>query len=732
MSDIELIPFSNAEAAVKRAREIYQESCKEITEKVLEIVKEVCEEAHKEKTDHEIYTLMNARLKDAAEYLVSRTYPLIVVRPYTYANLEEYDYFYLQRTSNFYGSTFSHLNIPAISARLTQNLKRIQRGIAPGFFPLRSDQQPLGRPALPIYVGKSSAAIPLSFAIGDRHLTEHIANVIKEVKADQFRKKKIADTIRRVMRDITSATNLVHISDRVVDATDRETPLDGTRYRLLPSLFEDALIRHSRETPRLAIPEPDPDIGAKAGADSVHATNYIKSDRERMTAGKLSENDLRPLAFYDALRTDYGYARLEHYGHTEFQYYQNYILLTNYKRYVTSFLMRIIETYIKEGRGRLYLPSFEIDESVKRGLSSDLKDWLAKGSKETLYLDKAWVASHVTFPKEGEHEQEASAAANSAGEGAQNQLSIKQWIGLWVNNFSSQMPAYHYVPDLSAAEAEEKHSVRGFDLEDDSPSTKDEENYLPGVSLINIGVGPSNAKNITDNLAVLRPAAWLMIGHCGGLRTTQKIGDFVLAQGYVRDDGVLNEELPPYVPIPELTEVTEAFREAAAKVLYESYKKDFPRLSRSRWFKSLLSSGYRDDTGQHKLLLERDWRRIFLPQRLRVGTVITTNDRNWELDPLDDVLQRFDKARGIAIDMESATIAANGFRHRVSYGTLLCVSDRPLFGDIKMRGMATSFYDEATSSHLDIGLEAVKRLFRARYKIEASRKINGLDDPLLG
>jgi AMP nucleosidase len=34
-----------------------------------------------------------------------------------------------------------------------------------------------------------------------------------------------------------------------------------------------------------------------------------------------------------------------------------------------------------------------------------------------------------------------------------------------------------------------------------------------GVTLVNIGVGPSNAKTITDHLAVLRPNCWLMVGH---------------------------------------------------------------------------------------------------------------------------------------------------------------------------------------------------------------------------
>jgi AMP nucleosidase len=43
-----------------------------------------------------------------------------------------------------------------------------------------------------------------------------------------------------------------------------------------------------------------------------------------------------------------------------------------------------------------------------------------------------------------------------------------------------------------------------------------------------------------------------MLGHCAGLRTTQRIGDYVLAHGYVRDDHVLDEELPLWVPIPAL------------------------------------------------------------------------------------------------------------------------------------------------------------------------------------
>src|SRR6056297_470330 len=65
-----------------------------------------------------------------------------------------------------------------------------------------------------------------------------------------------------------------------------------------------------------------------------------------------------------------------------------------------------------------------------------------------------------------------------------------------------------------------------------------------GITLVNIGVGPSNAKTATDHIAVLRPHAWVMVGHCAGLRNSQRLGDFVLAHAYVREDHVLDDDLP--------------------------------------------------------------------------------------------------------------------------------------------------------------------------------------------
>jgi AMP nucleosidase len=210
-----------------------------------------------------------------------------------------------------------------------------------------------------------------------------------------------------------------------------------------------------------------------------------------------------------------------------------------------------------------------------------------------------------------------------------------------------------------------------------------------GVTLVNIGVGPSNAKNITDHLAVLRPNAWLMIGHCGGLRQAQVIGDYVLAHAYLRQDGILDELVPPDIPIPALAEVQVALQEATARITGE--------------------------TGDA------------LKNRLRTGTVVTQDDRNWELRWTAE-RKRINLSRAIAVDMESGTIAAQGYRLRVPYGTLLCVSDKPLHGEIKLPGAANAFYERAVSEHLKIGLEAIELLRAAGTSIH-SRKLRSFDEP---
>ncbi len=116
-----------------------------------------------------------------------------------------------------------------------------------------------------------------------------------------------------------------------------------------------------------------------------------------------------------------------------------------------------------------------------------------------------------------------------------------------------------------------------------------------------------------------------------------------------------------------------------------------------------------------------------LKARLRTGTVVTTDDRNWELRYTLSAL-RFNQSRAVGIDMESATIAAQGYRFRVPYGTLLCVSDKPLHGEIKLPGQANRFYEQAISQHLRIGVEAVELLRQEGSRLH-SRKLRSFDEP---
>ncbi len=215
-------------------------------------------------------------------------------------------------------------------------------------------------------------------------------------------------------------------------------------------------------------------------------------------------------------------------------------------------------------------------------------------------------------------------------------------------------------------------------------------NSPDGITIVNIGVGPSNAKNITDHLAVLRPHCWLMVGHCGGLRQSQVIGDYVLAHGYLRRDKILDDLVPPEVPVPALAEVQVALQQAAERV-----------------------TGQRGDE---------------LKRRLRTGTVVTYDDRNWELRWSQE-RRRINLSRAIAVDMESGTLAAQGYRLRVPYGTLLCISDKPLHGEIKLPGAASAFYQRAVGEHLAIGL-ATLDILRGQLTALHSRKLRSFDEPV--
>lgn len=206
-----------------------------------------------------------------------------------------------------------------------------------------------------------------------------------------------------------------------------------------------------------------------------------------------------------------------------------------------------------------------------------------------------------------------------------------------------------------------------------------------GVTLINIGVGPSNAKTISDHAAVLRPDAIIMVGHCGGLRNHQDIGDFVLATGFMRDDGVLDHSLPLNIPIT-------------------------PNYMLNIYLKEVLDK------------YERNY---------RLGTVYSTANRNWEFMKKRTV-EQIHISRSVAIDMESATVATNGYRYRVPFATLLCVSDKPLHGKPKLTGDAQAFYENSKELHLKIVIEALNMSKANNPEGLPNASIRAINEPLMG
>ena len=311
----------------------------------------------------------------------------------------------------------------------------------------------------------------------------------------------------------------------------------------------------------------------------------------------------QPLSLFTAPRVDYSLHRLRHYTGTAPEWFQNFVMFTNYQFYIDEFV-RMGHELMNDENGE-YVAFIEPGNVVTRrkGLPAIAGDALGTAPPRL-----------------------------------------------------PQMPAYH----LLRADAS-------------------------GITMVNIGVGPANAKTLTDHIAVLRPHAWIMLGHCAGLRNTQALGDYVLAHGYVREDHVLDEDLPLWVPIPALAEVQVALESAVADVTQ--------------------LNGYE------------------LKRIMRTGTVASTDNRNWELLPQRTPERRFSQSRAIALDMESATIAANGFRFRVPYGTLLCVSDKPLHGEIKLPGMANHFYRERVNQHLLIGIRAMELMRNAGADHLHSRKL---------
>ena len=400
-----------------------------------------------------------------------------------------------------------------------------------------------------------------------------------------------------------------------------------------------------------------------------------------------------PLCLYTATRTDFSLSRLQHYTATSPEEFQDHVLFTNYTRYLLRFAQiacsNIFDPVREGAKGTLTFSSKPLSGSSRPGRVIKSED-LANLSLSEAAAEQLRKLKLEEIPMES------------------LEAELKEFfIDLERDLNCCQMPTLHFKAG---------RKFKSEDLSSEEPSQYSElaaAGAMPSTTIVNIGVGPSNAKNITDHLAVLRPLSWTMVGHCGGLRQRQRLGNFVVAGLIAREDGVLGDCLSPDIPI----KCSEYVAQSQVNAVFDDYHR-----------KGLFTEDSESD-GDLKGLKQRI-RRIKVD--LREGTVFTTSDRNWETEDADVYRHRFHQSRSVAVDMETGTLAANAYRHQIHFGALLCVSDKPWHGSVKMRYFADDFYKKEVSNHLKLCLDSVLFMLidaNTKYLLRNSRQLHPPENP---
>ncbi len=184
-----------------------------------------------------------------------------------------------------------------------------------------------------------------------------------------------------------------------------------------------------------------------------------------------------------------------------------------------------------------------------------------------------------------------------------------------------------------------------------------------GLSIINFGMGSSNAATIMDLLSATAPHGVLFLGKCGGLKQSTEIGHFILPIAAIRGEGTSDDYFPLEVPA-------------------------LPSFKLHKYVS--------------QILVERDL-------EYRTGVVYTTNRRLWEHD--SEFKAYLEDLRVLGIDMETATLFMVGFANSIPRGALLLVSDRPMVPEgIKTEESDNQVTRKFVDLHLEIGIQAMSRI----------------------
>jgi AMP nucleosidase len=183
------------------------------------------------------------------------------------------------------------------------------------------------------------------------------------------------------------------------------------------------------------------------------------------------------------------------------------------------------------------------------------------------------------------------------------------------------------------------------------------------VSIVDFSIGSPTAALIIELLACVDPKAVLLLGMCGGLHRSLKVGDFILPTAAIRDEGASQHFMARQVP-------------ALPTFKIQKFVSDI-----------IIEKGH-------------DY---------RTGVVHTTDYRFWEFD--NKFKAQLYEERALAIEMETATLFVAGFSSKVPIGALLLVSDLPLQrGGIKTKKSAKAVFKKFTDLHLEIGIKSMSEI----------------------
>ncbi|MDJ0653459.1 MAG: AMP nucleosidase [Xanthomonadales bacterium] len=184
-----------------------------------------------------------------------------------------------------------------------------------------------------------------------------------------------------------------------------------------------------------------------------------------------------------------------------------------------------------------------------------------------------------------------------------------------------------------------------------------------GITIINFGMGSSQAATIMDLLTAVQPKGVLFLGKCGGLKKSTEIGHFILPIAAIRGEGTSDDYLDPMVP-------------------------------------ALPSFKLHKFVSDHIHQEGHDY---------RTGVIYTTNRRVWEHD--EQFHERLRETTSIGVDMETATLFIVGHKNQISRGALLLVSDVPVTPDgVKTEAMDKKVTQNWADVHLRMGVDSMTEI----------------------